>query len=926
MYKGMHTTSNILIFSLLLLLMVACSNELSEAEYLVKARNSLEEKDLKAAVINIRNVLKLNAANYQAHVMLGDIMLTSDSPALAEVEFEKLKQLGADKNLWSAGLVKSKLLQGKLDDVVGFDEGVLESKNAVDVLAYKVMAAVQRKKLDLASGLIEQADKLAIKSTELQLAKIRFFAASGKLNDAREVIDGVLVNNPEQYEALLLLGDIELNDKLFEAAENAYAKAYKSSPERFLALVQLASVQLARKDFDPAQQSINNLLKRYPEDLTVNLLQGKLLIEQGQRVKALSFIEKAANSNYSPMEAYFYAAMLHLDSNRLEQADQFSRQLLAKAPRSILATLLKANILLKQGAYKEAQDLSIKVMRTQPDNIAALNILAASLLQQGDMEGAITYYQKVVSVEPSNIEARLRLAEVLVNDGQFAEADEQVNYVLSVEGNNFSAIGVGVKSSIAQGHSDKALASIEGLKKQQQAKAFPYLLEAQLYKATHQQELVKESLQKACEVEPEEAKGCLAYAGEQVKEKAYDGALLTYESILSVQPKHLNATLGKAKLLALQEKFADMETWLLQAIAMLPDALQPKVVLGQYYLSQGKGNKAALLFSSTEKKLVSDPVFLQMLTLTQLDTKQYKKASLTVKKLLKIQPSNKQAQMLSALVQSSLGETSEAEKKLKILLKGEPNNPALKTSVAKVLYKQKKFAEAEKFLNSLPKEQAEKESVLQLRSSVALSLGNYTHATTMAKKAFDANRSSGNMLMLAQQTWREGKHDNALLLMNDWLKKHDDDIRVRTELAALYAQIGDKTKADKENEAILRQQDTNVLALNNLAWSYKDSHPAKALELASKLNDLQPGIPAFLDTLAVVQLKNGDADLASRYIEQAMAKQSAPAFVYHKAMIDAEKGDWLLAIKDLTVLLEKKDAFAERKEAEALLNKLKAGK
>ena len=925
MYKGIRTTSNLLIIGLSLLLLVGCNNNLSETEYLAKARNSLEEKDIQAAVINIKNALKLNAGNQQAHQMLGNIMLSSDSPALAEVEFEKLKQLGADKNLWSTGLVKAKLLQGKLDDVLSFDEGTLNGKDAVDVLAYKVMATVQQKKLDLASGFIEQADKLAIKSTELELAKIRFFASSAKFGDARQVIEGVLATNPEQYDALLLLGDIELHEKSFEAAENAYAKAYKSSPERSQALVQLASVQLARKDVDSAQQSINTLLKRYPEHLKVNLLQGKLLIETGQRVKALPFIEKAANSDYSPLDAYFYAAMLHLENDRLEQADQFARQLLSKAPRSVMATLLKANVLLKQQAFKEAQGLSYKVVQAQPENISALNILATALLQQGDVKGALTYYEKVVSLQPNDTKARLRLAEVLVNDGQFAKANEQVNTVLSVDAKNVSAISVKARSAIAQGHTDKALALIADLKKQAPVKAFPYLLEAQLFQSTNQQALVKGSLQKACDVEPDDAKGCLAYAGELVKEKAYGDALETYESILSTQPKHLNATLGKAKVLALQEKFADMETWLQQAIATFPNVTQPKVVLGQYYLSQGQGDKAALLFNSTDKTLVSDPAFLQMLASAQLETKQYKKANLTVNKLLEIQPDNKQAQMLNALVQSSLGNTTEAEQKLKALLKAEPDSPVLKISVAKVLYKQKKYAEAEQLLNSLPKEQAEQEGVLQLRSSLALSQGNFARATTLAQKAFDKNQSSGNVLMLAQQLWREGKHDNALSLMTDWLDKHDDDIRVRTELAALYTQIGEQAKADKENEAILKQQGNNVLALNNLAWSYKDSQPVKALELASKLNDLQPGVPAFLDTLALVQLKNGDADLASRYIEQAIAKQSAPAFVYHKAMIDAEKGDWLLAIKDLTALLEKKTAFAERKEAEAFLTKLKAG-
>ena len=75
---------------------------------------------------------------------------------------------------------------------------------------------------------------------------------------------------------------------------------------------------------------------------------------------------------------------------------------------------------------------------------------------------------------------------------------------------------------------------------------------------------------------------------------------------------------------------------------------------------------------------------------------------------------------------------------------------------------------------------------------------------------------------------------------------------------------GNQVEADQLYEQILASEPDNVMALNSLAWSYRESNPSRALDYATKANDLFPESWIILDTLAVVLMHNGELPRARR--------------------------------------------------------------
>jgi Tfp pilus assembly protein PilF len=134
---------------------------------------------------------------------------------------------------------------------------------------------------------------------------------------------------------------------------------------------------------------------------------------------------------------------------------------------------------------------------------------------------------------------------------------------------------------------------------------------------------------------------------------------------------------------------------------------------------------------------------------------------------------------------------------------------------------------------------------------------------------------------------------------------------------------GDEDKAADQYAKVLEAQNDNTLALNNLAWLWRDKKPEIALKYAEQAAEQSKDSPLALDTLAVVLLKNNEPAKAQRTIDRALEKSpDNPSIKYHHAMINAAAGEKAKAKKYLKELLSGEKEFPERQEAEALLKTL----
>lgn len=98
-----------------LLLVVGCQEQLSDAEYIARARQHQQKGELKTAVIELKNALQHNPNNAEARLLLGQIYVRQGDGAAAQKELERALSGGIPYAAVAPALGEAQLLQGNYE-------------------------------------------------------------------------------------------------------------------------------------------------------------------------------------------------------------------------------------------------------------------------------------------------------------------------------------------------------------------------------------------------------------------------------------------------------------------------------------------------------------------------------------------------------------------------------------------------------------------------------------------------------------------------------------------------------------------------------------------------------------------------------------------------------------------------------------------
>ncbi len=90
-----------------------------------------------------------------------------------------------------------------------------------------------------------------------------------------------------------------------------------------------------------------------------------------------------------------------------------------------------------------------------------------------------------------------------------------------------------------------------------------------------------------------------------------------------------------------------------------------------------------------------------------------------------------------------------------------------------------------------------------------------------------------------------------------WMSAHPKDAAFLTYLGDVALSRKDFAAAEKNYLAVLQMQPDAAAALNNLAWLTQQAHKPGGIAYAEKANAVAPNQPAFMDTLAMLLVRQG---------------------------------------------------------------------
>jgi tetratricopeptide (TPR) repeat protein len=732
----------------------------------------------------------------------------------------------------------------------------------------------------------KEASRLEPENTERRMKLTQVLFAARDYDTALEQVSTVLEKDPKNIDALLLRGALKSvkgeTDGLIEDVDAALAL----NPEHPEALALRAQALGRKGDIAGAEEALHKLVKVKPTAAN-HLSLARFLAIVGKNDEALVELNAAISSAETKEEraqARLFLTNFHINQGQNDKAEEVLLAARAESGGDANVLLTLARFYYSSGKREQAEQMLEESVKAQPGSAEPLLVLADYHRRDGNVEMALADVDRALAVEPKSEAARLRRAELIVDQkGEEATPTpaswEIVREVLKENPRSVLGLFTEGKFYLLDKKYPEAATSLRRVIDEQPS-APAHVLLGTAYLAQKQNDLARSEFLEALQVDaqymPARSQLSALYLGAGDNESAAREAKL----VLDQNPKDLRIRLVLAEALTRLKRIHEAR-----------GVLSPIEVTGS----------------------MPAPMRLEIAHLYR-GTRDMKAAAPILQALIAENPADPAP--IAELIQIDLDERDHeaALKKIDTFIKEQPDNVALYEMRAKIR------------LSSPGGDKPE---------GIELALADLKLA---AKK--DPKRV-GTFITLAKlyrTLWqRDGKHlDDAIATFETARELDPQNPQIALELAALSEAAGRKAEAIENYEIVLRIDQEQPGAKNNLAWLLADNSQAspaeldRALQLAQDAKNAMPNDPSVADTLGWVMYKKGIPSAAIALFRESIdgypeGAQLRGTVRYHLARAYEKNGERDRAVQELKRALDETPAFAERDAAEKLLKELQAG-
>lgn len=908
-----------------LLSLAACGGPNSE-ESLARAEQQLAAGDYRTVIVELRNTLAEQDGEGppRAHWMLGKAYLETGNMSFAERELERARKLGWNPNEVLPALAKSLQVQGKVETLEQLPTAALEPWALAQVKTSQALAQLAEGDFWDADSLVAEALELQPNDLEVRLAEARILGASGDIGGALAVVEQVLDTDLDNPVAWSLKAELlRLQERLPEALI-ALDTTIELNPESVDERSKRALVNLQLEEMDAMRVDADWLLLNAPKHPMSQYVQGILLFQDGDYPGSIAALEQAVSMEPRYPLVPFYLSTAHIQEGRRDAAVKVAQRLVHLHPGYAPGRKMLASIYLQAGDLDEIQTLLQPVLDSDPGDTQALNLMANALLLEGKTDQALELLTRLQQLNPESAEANFRLGAGLLLAGENEAATQQLAKALAINPQYQQADILLVLRLLEEEDFDGAITAAQAYSQRNPTRVTPFNLLGKAYLARQQTEEAVTAFNRALTLEPGDPAANQALA--DIALQSGDDALARkhYRAILEHRANYLPALLRLAVMEAREGDEAELVAQLNHAMKAHPEALEPRLMLGRYYLWKNELASIPPLFSALTELQQQSPEVLHLIALAQLADQRHTDAKSTLEQLVQLKPDTALAHHLLGTAAAGSGDLGTARDEFQRALAIDKNYVPTLVSLARLAWADGDTALFDQYLQSLSTLAAGAPDVLRLRAAANWRIGDQEQAIELAALAQAGAPGTDTTLELAGYQFMAGNRTEAMRIVENWVAQQPGDIRARKALASQLTHAGNIDQAIKQYRAVLELEPGNTEALNNLAWHLRTSDPQQAIEYARRAVLIEPNVPGLLDTLAVIEHLAGDNVQAQRHIKLAVeASPDDPILLYHQAQIEAALGQRNVAIKILEKVLARPTPDSlDRDDAKALLASL----
>jgi Flp pilus assembly protein TadD len=300
---------------------------------------------------------------------------------------------------------------------------------------------------------------------EVRLQYAELLLAAGRNDEARQLLNGVLADEPGLEEAVRALAFLELTDGDLDAAEVHFNELKLGRRFRNEAFYYLGRIAENKQEFlqalrayrrvttgssvVDAQERVSRILLlqlddpdgalRHLEDFgegnpvyasEMLLARSRLLVQMDRSDDAMALLESALEDNPDDQEllqaeVQFYAFLSQraLAENRLDEAAELVKEALTKHPEDRALRYQQAMVLERQGKLRRSIRALKNLVAERPDDASTLNALGYTLTDRTNRHAeAEGYIRRALALDPDNPAIVDSMGWVMFKQGQFEQA------------------------------------------------------------------------------------------------------------------------------------------------------------------------------------------------------------------------------------------------------------------------------------------------------------------------------------------------------------------------------------------------------------------------------------------------------------------------------------------------------------------------
>jgi putative PEP-CTERM system TPR-repeat lipoprotein len=906
------------------LLLGACGDEPPGA-LVASAKEYLAKKDANSAVIQLKSALQKQPDLAEARFLLGRTLVENGDAVPGEIELRKALDLKYPKDAVLPLLARALVMQGKGERAIK-DYATTQLSAPVanaDLKTAIAGAYAQQGDLRKAQSALDDALRAAPDFAPAHILEARLKVAAGDSDGALALLDRVIKGEPGNYEALQLKGDLLfVVKKQDDAAVRAVRQALKARPDWLPARVSLIDILLSRGDLAGAKTEIDALKRTLPNHPQTRYFEARLAFLKHDYKSARELVQPLVTGP-SDLRSLILAGATELRMGSLPQAESYLAKALQRWPDVPEVRRLLAQVQVRSDQPLKARETLRPLVEKADADAESLNLAAEAELQLGEAAKAEALFGRAQQAKPDDPRSGTALALAQFSKGRATAGYAKLEEIAASDTGTVADMAL-ISAHLRQNDYEGALKAIDSLEHKQPDKPFASQLRGQVELSRRNLAGARQSFERAHKIDPLYFPAIASLATLDVREGKPEAARKRFDDLLAADPKNVQAMLAIADLRsqagASKEELAAL---LGNAIKVNPTLAPPRVLLIELHL-RNKDNRAALNAAQEGVAAVPDsPELLDALGRAQMASGESAQAISTFIKVAALRPRSPQPQIRLAEAYRTTNNLAAARESLQRALEVAP-----------------KYLPAQRALITLELAAGRPEPAMAVARAVQTERPDQSAGYVFAgdielwRKNWDgAAAAFATGLKRDPTTELAAKRHGALMAGNRtgeaqafataWIKEHPQDAAFRTYLGDAALAKLDFRGAETEYLAVLKLQPDDAVALNNLAWLSHTLKKPGAIAYAERANTLQPGRPAFMDTLAVILGDSGQLGKAVELQQKVVALEpDYPPFRLNLAKLYIKSGDKTKARIELDQLAKLGDKFAGQPEVGGLLKAL----